>query len=49
MLPDIQRVVCIKQLRAVCARVDINQRASGVLWHPGRHIIYFVADDDPAV
>ena len=48
-IPHIQRVVCIKQLCAVFAGIDVYEGATRVLWYPGGHIIHFVSYHNPAV
>lgn len=48
-IPDIQWVVRVKELCTVFARVDVYETPARMLWHPGRHIIHLITDDDPAI
>lgn len=49
IVPDVERVIGVKQLSTVFTRVDIYQRASRVPWHPRCDVVYLVLDYYPAV
>ena len=47
--PCVERVVRVKELRALAACFDENHVAAGVLRGPARHIVDLATHDEPAV
>ena len=48
-IPDVERVIGVKQLSTFFARVDVYQSAPRVPRHPRSDVVYLVSDYYPAV